>query len=399
MHVKNCPPDGGDGRDWSAYNSGQINEKRNFIEILNELCREVPEQTYVTGHPPFLLSDMSFCLVYKVYTTFSSRRFQYDLQEARANGFIRDVPSATSISAYMRAELVTEILQLLLVKSSLPLAGIEKVFAADSTGFGIPGFTQWYNRHKGRVEKRRAFMKLHVMIGVKSNIITWAEPSESNGSDRVYLRSLVEGTARYFEISEVSADAGYLSAENFRTILLAGGIPFIAFYKNCSLYGDYKSEFWKNLLYLYKTRHPRFTEHYYLRNNVEATFSSMKRKFGGRLRSKLRRGQFNEALCKALCHNICVLIQSMYLMKIKPTSWSEVAPRPEAEEGLTGAGLKRREQDFAEIRTAAAGRDEYMRQQDASTEWLSNDRQQMNEPTQPPSPAQSGYERDAKHHN
>lgn len=359
MHVKHCPPSGGDGRDWSAYNAAQVNEKNHFLEILRELCREVTKQTYLTGHPPFPLRDMVFCLVYKVYTALSTRRFQSDLREAQANGFIGKVPCANTVSAYMRAELLTEILQLLIVKSSLPLAEIEKVFAADSTGFGIPGHTLWYNRHKARTVKRRAYMKLHVMIGVKSNIITWAEPTESNASDRAYLKRLVEGTARYFEISEVSADAGYLSAENFRTILLAGGIPFIAFYKNCAVDGDYKSTFWKDMVYLHKTRNPRFTDHYYLRNNVESTFSSIKGKFGGRLRSKSTRGQFNEALCKALCHNICVLIQSMYLLKINPTSWPEVTSRPEAETGLIGAGLKNREQDLAEIRIAAAGRKDY----------------------------------------
>jgi hypothetical protein len=174
---------------------------------------------------------------------------------------------------------------------------------------------------------------------------------------------LVEGTARYFDISEVSADAGYLSAENMRAVLLAGGIPYIAFYKNCALDADYKSTFWKDMLYLHKTRHPRFTDHYYLRNNVEAAFSSMKAKFEGRVRSKSTIGQFNEALCKALCHNICVLIHSMYKLGIDPTSWSQAKLRPEAEVGLTGAGLKHREKDLEEIRTAATGRESYLSQE------------------------------------
>jgi len=268
----------------------------------------------------------------------------------------------------LRSESTTAVLQLLLTKSSLPLAGIEKVFAADSTGFGTPGYHLWFNRHKGRREKRRAYMKLHVMVGVITNVITCAEPSDATGSDRTYLRRLVEGTARYFEVSEVSADAGYLSAENLHTVLLAGGIPYIAFYKNCALDADYRNAFWKDLLYLFKTRHPRFMEHYYLRNNVESTFSSMKAKFGGRLRSKSRRGQFNEALSKALCHNLCVLIKSMYRLGIDPTSWAGIKPRPEADGRLTGAGLELRRKDLAEIRTAAEGREDYVREKGTTTE-------------------------------
>jgi hypothetical protein len=47
------------------------------------------------------------------------------------------------------------------------------------------------------------------------------------------------------------------------------------------------------------------------------TFSMIKAKFGGSLRSKTRTAQINEALCKVLAHNICVLIQSMHEFRIK----------------------------------------------------------------------------------
>jgi len=38
----------------------------------------------------------------------------------------------------------------------------------------------------------------------------------------------------------------------------------------------------------------------------------IKGKFGSHLRSKGDTAQINEALCKILCHNICVLIHSMH---------------------------------------------------------------------------------------
>jgi hypothetical protein len=36
------------------------------------------------------------------------------------------------------------------------------------------------------------------------------------------------------------------------------------------------------------------------------------------MRSKTETAQMNELLCKVLCHNICVLIQSMYELGIEP---------------------------------------------------------------------------------
>jgi transposase len=353
-------PSGCHGQNWPAYYASQINEKPLFFNILGELSKEVVEPDYLTGRRPFPLRDMVISLVYKVYSNLSSQRFQYDLREVQAKGLIGMAPSPNTLSEYMRDESLTDVLRQLVTKSSLPLAGVETVFAADSTGFSIPIRRVWFNRHTGRREKRRDYMKLHVMVGVGSNIITCAETSEGSVSDRTLLGRLVEGTARYFDIAEVSADAGYLSGENMRSVLLAGGIPYIAFYKNCALDADYKSTFWKDMLYLYKTRHPRFMDRYYLRNNVEASFASMKAKFGDRLRSKSTTGQFNEALCKALCHNICVLIHSMHELKIDPTSWAEVKVRPEAATRLTGVGLERRQQDFAEIKIAAAGRESHV---------------------------------------
>jgi transposase len=59
--------------------------------------------------------------------------------------------------------------------------------------------------------------------------------------------------------------------------------------------------------------------HYHLRSNVETTFSMIKRKFGGSVRSKSRTSQVNEILCKILCHNLSVLVHAMYELGVTPT--------------------------------------------------------------------------------
>ena len=66
-----------------------------------------------------------------------------------------------------------------------------------------------------------------------------------------------------------------------------------------------------------------FETHYHKRSNVESTFSMIKAKFGDSLRSKTKTAQVNEALCKILCHNLCVIIHSMYELKIEPDFWQE----------------------------------------------------------------------------
>jgi hypothetical protein len=51
----------------------------------------------------------------------------------------------------------------------------------------------------------------------------------------------------------------------------------------------------------------------------------IKAKFGERLRSKTTKAQVNEAPCNVLCHNLCVVIQSMYELGIAPEFTSEAA--------------------------------------------------------------------------
>jgi hypothetical protein len=55
----------------------------------------------------------------------------------------------------------------------------------------------------------------------------------------------------------------------------------------------------------------------------------IKGKFGGAVRSKIPIAQVNEVLVKVLCHNICVLIQSMYELGIELTFGTETAVVPE----------------------------------------------------------------------
>jgi transposase len=67
----------------------------------------------------------------------------------------------------------------------------------------------------------------------------------------------------------------------------------------------------------------RVLESYHKRSNVESTFSMIKAKFGASVRSKTPVAQMNEVLCKVVCHNLCVLVQSIYELGIAPTFWAE----------------------------------------------------------------------------
>lgn len=59
-------------------------------------------------------------------------------------------------------------------------------------------------------------------------------------------------------------------------------------------------------------------DHYHLRSNIESTNNMIKSKFTDLVRSKNSLAQYNEILLKVICHNIVVLIQSMFELGIEP---------------------------------------------------------------------------------
>ena len=166
-------------------------------------------------------------------------------------------------------------------------------------------------------------MKIHICTGVKTNVVTAVEVTDSHAGDSPYFPPLVKTTSQNFAMRQVSADSAYLSGGNMQAVVDAQAMPYIAF--KASSTGQYGGDLFKKMFHFYSYNSERFMQNYHKRSNVESTFHMIKAKFGDSLRSKTERAQINEALCKILCHNICCLIQSMYELNLKPKFWKEVA--------------------------------------------------------------------------
>ncbi len=312
-------------QEWKAYNKAQTSEKANFQLLLAELCKGIGEPAQYNGRPRLPLEDMLFATVFKVYSTFSIRRFETDLRDAKAKGFITATPSHASTARYFGMEMLTPYLKMLIEETSLPLAEIEKNFAVDASGLSTTtGFTWLHAKFtEPRLIDKKDWLKIHICTGVKTNIISAVEVTERFESDSNYFEPLVEKTANNFQMEQVSADKAYLSRANLQTAVNNNAVPFIAWKANSKMSNREGNHLWNRLFHWYCLNQEKFFEHYHQRSNVETTFSMIKAKFGGSLRSKTRTAQINEALCKILAHNICVLIQSMYELNIKPEFWKE----------------------------------------------------------------------------
>ena len=235
------------------------------------------------------------------------------------------VPHYNSIFSYLENPALTPILSALITESSKPLSAVEIDFAADSCGFTTSRFYRWYD-HKYGVRQEHDWVKVHLMCGVSTHIVTAVEIRDRLSADTKLLPTLVDSTARNFRLREVSADKIYASLNNYRAIERHGAVPYIVFKSNHTGSGRGREHgpgggLWAKMFHYFQYRREEFLRHYHKRSNVESVFSMIKAKFRDHVRSKMDVAMVNEVLCKIICHNICCLIHESQELGIETAFW------------------------------------------------------------------------------
>lgn len=301
------------GQNWTVYNEAQTHEKARVEMLLKSLCEgiEEPPRKPGPGRPRVALAVAIFAAVMKVYTTFSGRRASTDIRECAKRGHIADAPHYNTVFRCLESEATTEILIRLIEESAAPLAAIENLagqFAQDSTGFSTVTYDRWFDQKHGKLMAKHAWVKLHVMIGTATNVVTGVKVSSE--ADCPLLPELLTATVKRFGVKEVSADKAYLSKKNLEAIESVGAVPFIPFKVN-SVGMSSRSPHWRRMWAHFSLKSDDFLAHYHRRSNVESTMWMIKSKFGGAVRSKLPVAMMNEVLAKVLCHNLACIVHAI----------------------------------------------------------------------------------------
>lgn len=297
-------------QDWPAYNAAQVAEKELFLHLLRDLCAAAPEPVRGMGRPSIPISDALFSACFKVYSGMSSRRFMTDLRDASAKGFIGKAWHFNSVLGVIEDPTITPTLHKLIAASAAPLGAVESAFAVDSTGFGTQCFYRHYSAKYGHDQFSRNYVKLHALVGTKTNVIATASVTDRDSHDYPQFIPLITEGAKTFTMAEISADKAYSGRSNVTAITALGAEPFIPFKSNAV--DDKKCPAWSKLFHLYSYRVDEFLPHYHQRSNSESTFSMMKRVFTDTLRSKNVEAQTNELLLLVIAHNIRTLVHSIF---------------------------------------------------------------------------------------
>lgn len=275
-------------QDWPKYNAAQTAEKELFLHLLRDLCAAVPEPVRGMGRPSIPISDALFSACFKVYSGVSSRRFMSDLRDVAAKGFIGKAWHFNSVLGVIEDPTITPVLHRLIAASAAPLGVVETQFAVDSTGFETQCFYRHYSAKYGHDQFSRNYLKLHALVGTKTNVIAAASVTDRDSHDYPQFAPLVEEGAKTFTMAEISADKAYIGRSNLAAVDAIGAEVFIPFKDRAR--DDKRNKptsiLWNKLFHLYHYRVDEFLPHYHRRSNVESTFSMMKRVFGETLRSK-----------------------------------------------------------------------------------------------------------------
>jgi transposase len=306
-------------QNWPLYNKAQQTEKHRFRVLLFDLCRGLADPPQPgSGRRRTAMANMVFACALKVFTTFSSRRFACDLRDAHELGYLSHLMNSVSVCAYLQSDLLTPVLRQLVVRSSLPLRAVETAFAPDSSGFSTSRFVRWFDEKRGTHRSEHDWVKVHIMTGVKTNVVTAIEIHDRNAADSPQFKPLLGTTAENFTVKQVCGDKAYSSVENVEAVEALDAFAAIAFKSNAT--GAAGGAFEK-MFHYYSLHREEFLKVYHQRSNVESTFSMVKAKFSDAVRSEAQTAMKNEVLCKFLCHNICCLNLSQIELGIDPIFW------------------------------------------------------------------------------
>ena len=306
-----------------GYREARMNEKLVFVRLLHALCAGVEQPAYKGGRPAYPLSDVLFAAGMKVFTTFSGERSNSDvvmgadLIEKEIGAKIK-VPHPYTTLRIMRKPETADTIKRLIEESAKPLREVEVDFAIDATGISQSTYVRWFDKKWGKDRREKKWLKLHIMIGVTTLVVTGVEVTKGGRNDSPELPNLVGQTAKNFNMREVSADKGYLAKKNFRAIVKTGAEPFIPFKDNSRQGCD---ELWNRLHAYFVLNKKDFLDKYHKRSKSECMFSSMKRVLHSSVRARSSTGSVAEVYMKVLVHNIRMLVHSIYELGIDPQFW------------------------------------------------------------------------------
>jgi len=272
---------------------------KKFSKIVNNLCLlgEVPRYFRYVQKKTFDNFQHLFLLVAKEHTNYGYRMFVESLYDSKIPKYIglKKIPHFTTLQKFAQ-RLPSRIIDKLVFLTKDLFKKKTKILGSDSTGLELDHASSHYCKRIDRQEPVKGFVNLNMICDVENKNILVTKIRKHRRSDHSDFMPMFNKIKK-LDFDYFVADKGYDSDKNHEAIYVSGAISQIKT-RDFGSKGVHKKRFRE------KAKQDFDQEIYGKREITESVFSSLKRKYGSRLRARKYKTQKIELLFKVLSYNI-----------------------------------------------------------------------------------------------
>ena len=308
---------------------------KKFSKIVDDLCvfAKIPKYFYYVQKKTYTNYQHLFLLVVKEHLKKDYRSFIEYLYDSKIPQYIglKKIPHFTTLQKFAK-RLAAKIVDRLVFLTKNLFKNPGKILGADSTGMELDHASSHYCKRIDREKPIKGFVNLNVICDIKNKNILVTKIRKRRRSDFTDF-IIMFNKIKHLNFDYFVADKGYDSNKNHQIIYDNGAISQIKTRRfgkgrHRKIYRDRaKKDFNKKI--------------YGLREILESVFSSLKRKYGSRLRARRYKTQKIELLFKILAYNIerAIRIAKLILFRVLAILQSQTKQQKDKMDNLSA--LKR----------------------------------------------------------
>jgi len=285
---------------------------KKFSQIVDQLCAlaQIPKYFRYVQKKTFDNYQHLFLLIAKEHSKYGYRMFIESLYDSKISEYIglKKIPHFTTLQKFAQ-RLGAKILDKLIFLTRHLFKEHGTFFGADSTGMELDHASAHYCKRIDRKKPVKGFVNLNVICDLfnKNILVTKIRKKRRHDcSDFLPMWNKV----RHLDFDFFVADKGYDSNKNHKAIFEAGKDSLISLKnKDVPIHrtsGRYRKKTKREFEYGLYTQ----------REINESVFSSLKRKYGSKLRARKYKTQKIELLFKILSYNIERAVRiALYIIK------------------------------------------------------------------------------------
>jgi transposase len=274
---------------------------KKFSVIVEHLCAQanIPQYFRYVQKKTYNNQQHLFLLIAKEHSGYGYDKFIESLYDSKIPEYIglKKIPHFTTLQKFaqrLSAKIVEKLV--FLTKGLFKKQG--KIFGADSTGMELDHASHHYCKRIQRDKPVKGFVNLNMICDVKNKNIIVTKIRKKRRHDCSDFMPMFN-KVKHFDFDHFVADKGYDSNTNHKAIYDSGAISQIKvreYGSNCIPRAGQKHR---------KQAKREFNQKVYGQRAItESVFSSLKRKYGSRLRARKYKTQKVELLFKVLSYNI-----------------------------------------------------------------------------------------------